>query len=58
MPFVDKGYLHFELFCRTPDNQLYKTVRYGVAVTIEAGEHIPVYQEVKERLAVRPRVTR
>lgn len=35
-----------------------KRLGTGWAVTIEAGEHIPVYQEVKERLAVRPRVAR
>ena len=58
LPFIDEGYLHSEVFCRTPDDQLYKTVRYGVAVTVEAGEHIPVYQEVREGLAVRPRVAR
>lgn len=57
VPFVEEGYLRFKVFCRTADNKLDKPVRYGVAVTIEAGEHIPVYQEVKERLAVRPRVT-
>jgi len=57
VPFVEEGYLRFKVFCRTVDNKLDKPVRYGVAVTIEAGEHIPVYQEVKERLAVRPRVT-
>lgn len=57
VPFVEEGYLRFKVFCRTVDNKLYKPVRYGVAVTIEAGEHIPVYQEIKERLVVRPRVT-
>ena len=56
--FVDNGHLSFKIFRRDQDSTIDKPVRYGVAVTIEAGEHIPVYQEVKERLAVRPRVTR
>lgn len=57
VPFVDDGHLCFQVFCRKQGGEIANPVRYGVAVTIEAGEHIPVYQEVKERLAVRPRVT-
>ena len=58
VPFVDNGHLSFKIFRREQDSTIDKPVRYGVAVTIEAGEHIPVYQEVREGLAVRPRVTR
>lgn len=50
--FVNNGYLLFNVFCRAQNNNLDKPIRYGVAVTIEAGEHIPVYQEVRARLAV------
>ena len=57
VPFVDDGHLCFQVFCREQGGVIDNPVRYGVAVTIEAGEHIPVYQEVKERLVVRPRVT-
>lgn len=57
VPFVDDGHLCFQVFCREQGGVIDDPVRYGVAVTIEAGEHIPVYQEVKERLVVRPRVT-
>lgn len=50
--FIKDGNLLFNVFCRAQENNLDKPVRYGLAVTIEAGEHIPVYQEVRERLAV------
>jgi hypothetical protein len=30
-------------------------VPYGIAVTIEAGTAIPVYEEIQQRLRVRPR---
>ena len=58
VPFVDNGHLSFKIFRREQDSAIDKPVGYGVAVTIEAGEHIPVYQEVKEGLAVRTRVAR
>ncbi len=29
-----------------------QSIRYGLAVTIRAGEHVPVYQEVRQALAV------
>lgn len=50
--FIKDGHLLFNVFCRAQENNLDKPVRYGLAVTIEAGEHIPVYQEVREWLAV------
>jgi hypothetical protein len=30
-------------------------VRYGIAVTIEAGTALPVYQEIQQRLRIAPR---
>lgn len=50
--FIHNGHLLFNVFCRAQNNNLDKPIRYGLAVTIEAGEHIPVYQEVRERLTV------
>ena len=49
---IKDGHLLFNVFCRAQENNLDKPARYGLAVTIEAGEHIPVYQEVREWLAV------
>ena len=54
--FLDDGHLRFRVFCREQGGALNHPIRYGLAVTIEAGEGIPVYQEVQQRLGVRPRV--
>ena len=42
----------FLVYCRNPAGPLDQDIRYGIAVTIEAGEGIPVYEEVRARLAV------
>ena len=52
VPFIDDGHVLLRIFCREQAGSLDQTIRYGVAVTIEAGEGIPVYQEVRARLAV------
>ena len=53
--FVDGGHLVFRVVCRERGGSLDQSIRYGLAVTIESDEGIPVYQEVRQRLAVRPR---
>ena len=55
VPFVDDGHVRFRVFCREQAGALDRPIRYGLAVTIEAGEHVPVYQEVRQRLGIRPR---
>ena len=55
VPFVDDGHVRFRVFCREQGGALDQPIRYGLAVTIEAGEHVPVYQEVRQRLGIRPR---
>ena len=50
--FVDDGHVVLRIFCREQAGALDQNVRYGIAVTIEAGEGIPVYDEVRARLAV------
>ena len=52
VPFVDDGHVLFRIFCREQAGALDQRVRYGVAVTIEAGEGVPVYEEVRASLAV------
>ena len=52
VPFVDDGHVLLRVFCREQAGPLDQDIRYGVAVTIEAGEGIPVYQEIRARLAV------
>ncbi|MDE0177726.1 MAG: hypothetical protein OXP36_03950, partial [Gammaproteobacteria bacterium] len=56
VPFIDDGHLLFRVFCREQGGSLDGSVSYGVAVTIEAGEAIPVYQQVRQRLGIQPRV--
>ena len=55
VPFVDDGHVRFRVFCREQGGALDQPIRYGLAVTVEAGEHVPVYQEVRQRLGIRPR---
>ena len=57
VPFVDDGHIRFRVFCREQAGPLDQKIRYGLAVTIEAGEGVPVYQEVRERLGIRPRAS-
>lgn len=52
IPFIDDGHIRFRVSCREPAGALDRNIRYGMAVTIEAGAHIPVYREVRARLAV------
>ncbi len=54
--FVNNGHLLFRVFCREQGGTLDRLIRYGLVVTIEAGETIPVYQEVRQRLSIQPRV--
>ena len=55
VPFVDGGHLLFRVYCREQGGPLERPIRYGLAVTIEAGEGVPVYQEVRQRLGIQPR---
>ena len=53
--FADDGYLTFDIVCKEPAGKIDTPIQYGLIVTIEAGEHIPVYQEVQAQLVIRPR---
>ena len=55
VPFVDGGHIRFRVFCREQAGPLDQKIGYGLAVTIEAGKGVPVYQEVRQRLRIRPR---
>ena len=50
--FVDDGYVLLRIFCREQAGALDQSIRYGVAVTIEAGEGIAVYDEIRTRLGL------
>ena len=50
--FVDDGHVVLRTYCREQAGALDQNIRYGMAVTLEAGEGIPVYDEVRARLVV------
>jgi hypothetical protein len=53
--FVDGNTLALRVFCREQGGALDQSIRYGLAVTIEAGEAVRVYEEVRQGLGIRPR---
>ena len=55
--FVDDGHLQFQVFCHAQGETLDQPIKYGLAITLEAKEHIPVYQEIRQRLQIQPYVT-
>jgi hypothetical protein len=54
--FINDGHLGLRVWCKEDagisDGQL---IRYGIAVTIEAGTALPVYEQIQQRLRIRPR---
>jgi hypothetical protein len=54
--FLNDGHLALRVWCKedagATDGAM---VRYGIAVTIEAGTALPVYQEIEQRLRIAPR---
>ena len=52
---VDGEHLSVRIVCREQAGTLDEPVHYGMAVTIEAGEGVPIYQQIRDRLAVRAR---
>jgi hypothetical protein len=55
VPFVDDGHLALRIWCKDDSGTIEQAIRYAVAVTVEAGTQIPVYEEIQQRLRVRPR---
>lgn len=55
--FVDNGHLQFQVFCHEQGGALDQPVKYGLVVSIQADEHVPVYQEIRQRLQIQPHVT-
>ena len=58
VPFVDDGYLNLRVWCKEDAGGIEDTIRYGIAVTIEAENAIPVYDQIAQRLRVAPRPRR
>jgi hypothetical protein len=55
VPFIDDGHLAVRVWCKDDAGNNDNAVRYSIAVTIEAGTALPVYEQVRERLRVRAR---
>ena len=51
----ENGELKFRIICKAARASDIE-IRYGLVVSIEAEPGVPVYQEIQDRLAVRPRV--
>ena len=50
--FLDGDSLALRVFCRAQGGDLDQTIRYGLALTIEASEGIQVYDEIRQRLGL------
>jgi hypothetical protein len=55
VPYIDDGHLSVRVWCKDDAGNGGNAVRYAIAVTIEAGTVVPIYEQVRERLRVRPR---
>jgi hypothetical protein len=55
VPFLDDGHLKLRVWCRDDAGNNGAAVRYAIALTIEAGAPLRIYEEILERLRVRPR---
>ncbi|MEX2285294.1 MAG: S8 family serine peptidase [Gemmatimonadota bacterium] len=55
VPFIDDGHLSVRVLCKDDAGNNGNAVRYAIAVTIEVGTPLRIYEEVSERLRVRPR---
>ncbi len=51
--FADGKHLSLRITCTTPAEPLDETIPFGIVVTIEAGEQVPIYEEIRAALAVR-----
>lgn len=55
VPFIDDGHLALQVWCKEDAGLAApQAVRYAVAVTLRAQTEIPVYDQIQERLRVRP----
>ena len=58
MPFQDGDSIGIKVHCKADAGHIHQPIKYCVAVTLEVAEEtsIPIYEEVRDRLAIRPRV--
>ena len=58
VPFIDDGHLGLRVWCKEDAEGVGDTIRYGIAITIEAETPIPIYDEIEQRLRIAPRPKR
>ena len=54
LQFVEDGKLKIEISCRVRDRASDASIPYGLVVSIEAESGVPLYQEIRDRLVIRP----
>lgn len=52
VPFIDDGFINVRVWCsqKPATRNLEASIKYGLALTIEAGEALPVYTQIDNRL--------
>lgn len=58
VPFIDDGHLSLRVWCKEDAGGIDESIRYGIAITIEAETSIPIYDQIEQRLRVAPRPRR
>ena len=55
VPYIDDGHLALQVWCKEDAGIVEgEQIRYAVAVTLQAGTLLPVYDQIQQRLRVRP----
>lgn len=54
VPFIDDGHIALQVWCKQDGTDIEHAIRYGIAVTIESETAIPVYDQIQQRLRIRP----
>ena len=54
VPFIDDGHLALRVWCKDDAGGIDSAIRYALAITLETEAPIRVYQEIQQRLRVRP----
>ena len=55
VPYIDDGHLSLRVFCKEDaglDSE--EAIRYAIAITIQSDSPLPVYDQIEDRLRVRP----
>jgi len=55
VPYIEDGWLSFRVWCMDDAGNGGEAVRYAIAVTLKTAASLRVYDEVRERLIIRPR---